>query len=291
MKKNFFVAFALALALTIGMASPAKAVLAQVSGTLLFQVSTWNPFPGVLNDGNPFTINIDPTTGAFSLPASIYQAHGRAGTIYTLPASLHPLGPVTLTGKNFAGNFGPAWTGAPGTGPNCPTGGANVNNCVPASGFGGLMGLQVNAHLYTGAPTLTMPPTTMSPLLTLPLSMFGDYNNNVFTTKFPMSGWGNGWTTGQAFVSNNTGTNTFANTNIATITGNFWDGAYITEVGSTINLVTSAFLREFGSTNIPVIATMSITILSIVPEPSTALLVGVGLLGLIVAGRRKQVQA
>lgn len=288
MKKKFVVAFALTLALTLGMASPAKAVLAQVSGTLAFTVSDWNPFLGVLNDGNPFVIDIDPVTGAFSLPASIYQAHGRAGTIYSLPSPLHPLGPVTLTGANFAGNFGPAWTPAAGTGPNCPVSGGNVNNCVPGNGFGGLMGINVNAHLYSGAPLLTMPPTTMAPLLTLPLRMFGDYNNNVFTSVFPMSGWGNGWTTGQAFVSNNTLTNTFANSNLATISGNFWDGAYITEVGSQINLVTSAFLREFGSTNIPVVAVMTITALSIVPEPSTALLVGVGLLGLVVAGRRKQ---
>lgn len=288
MKKNCVVLFALLIVL--GISSPAKAVLVNVTGTLTFQVSTWNPFYGDFNNGNPFQIDVDPVTGAFSIPASVYVPAGDA-IIYSLPTGLWPLGPVTLTGAgNAAGSFGPGWGPlAPGVGPvQCTGGGSNVNNCVPGNGsaqFGGLMGLAVVAHLYSGWPTVTAPTTSMIPLLNLPLSMFGDYNNNVFSSTGPMSGWGNGWTTGQAYVTNNTLTNAYSNSNLATVTGNFWDGAYITEMGSTINLVTSAFIRQFGSTNIPVTAFMSFTI---VPEPSTALMVGAGLLGLIVAGRRKR---
>ncbi len=293
MKKNCVALFALLILL--GISAPAKAVMVQVTGSLNFQVATWNPFIAAINDGNPFWIDVNPTTGAFSLPASIYQAHASA-TNFDLPSSMVPLGPVTLTGQNKAGAFGPTWVPAPNSlapmgNPCNGIGGVNVNNCVPGNGFGGIMGLQVNAHLYSGAPTLVTITPGMVPLLTLPLSMFGDYNANIYqpTPTFPvaMSAWGNGWTTGVAYVTNNTVTNSFSNANLATVTGHFWDGSYITATGSTINLVTSAFIREFNSTNIPVTAVMSLVILPI-PEPSTALLLGAGLLGLVVAGNRKR---
>jgi hypothetical protein len=151
---------------------------------------------------------------------------------------------------------------------------------APAGGFGGDAPLAGNAKIGLFGP----PPFAF---LTVPLSSFGVEGATAMVSSplgVSITAFGSGWTTGKVEVIGTTGD--FAGMVLASATGT--DQRTLIGGLGTIVLVTPTLTKTnvAGSENLPLIGTLTLTY---VPEPTTLMLLGAGVAGLAVLGRRRKV--
>ena len=167
------------------------------------------------------------------------------------------------------------------------TGPAGLTACdvqagaAPAGGFGGDSPLAGNAKIGLFGP----PPFAF---LTVPLSAIGVQGATAMVSSplgVSITAFGNGWTTGTVQVIGTTGP--FNGQLLAQATGT--DQRTAGGAG-TIVLVTPTLARTnvAGSENLPLITSLT---LNFVPEPGTLLLLGSGIAGLAMLGRRRKATA
>ena len=223
------------------------------TGTFVLQVGTLDPFV-VPGNGDGVSTPAQASLGAANFITTVVVA---------LTPAAFPLVQLELTGPAglAAGTFN--------------AGGGS------AGGFGGDAPLIGNALLGLFGP----PPFAF---LTVPLAAFG-VDGGVVMTSNPALGvaitvFGNGWTTGQQKVIGTTGP--FLGVTLATATGADLRSA---GGGGQLVLVTAALAKTNvgGSENLPLVGVLTLNY-DVIPEPGTLMLLGTGVAGLAMLGRRRE---
>ncbi len=247
--------------LAVLFAAPAAQSL-PYEGTLQLAIGTLPPFvvPGN-GDGVSTATDVGFGPGANFTTTVTVAITGTMDGMLTFPAfpivDLALTGPAGLTTANFS------------------AGGA------PDGGFGGSAGLAGNAKIGLFGP----PPFAF---LTVPLSSFGVEGATAMVASplgVSITAVGGGWSTGTVSVVGDRGP--FLGQVLATAMGT---DARTVGGGGQIVLVTPtlAITNVGGSENLPLIGTLT---LNFVPEPGTLLLLGSGIAGLAMIGRRRKATA
>ena len=236
------------------LSAQAQAIL--YTGTLELGVGTLDPFIVAGSaDGASTPGNVNLGAANFTTNLSVPVSNATAMSFPAFPiVSLALTGPAGLTQGDFNAGGG------------------------PAGGFGGNAGLAGNAKIGLFGP----PPFAF---LTVPLAAFGNAGSSAMVASplgVNITAFGSGWTTGQVKVIGTTGP--FDGATLATVTGA--DNRTAGGAG-TIVLVTPTLAKTnvAGSENLPLVGILT---LNFVPEPGTLMLLGSGVAGLAMLGRRRE---
>ena len=243
---------ALAISLLALGAGQAQAVVIQATGSLGIQLST---LPPVTIPGSAFvTVNGTGAAGGhvntLSIPASPFNITGFVLPV-TDPAAA-PIGGLQLTAHNGAGAFS----------------GATLGGIMPVVGF-------TKVCLFAACDnTVTPPPANLN----VPLNNVGSGGQAFVSTLVNITASGAPWTAGTASVGTVSvqgfqhGPASVASST-ATASGSI---RLVTPVFVSTNISASAIVPVFG-----------ILDLHFVPEPGTLLLLGSGIAGLVITGRKR----
>ena len=268
MRKLFgFIAFG---ALATVLATPALAVTAPFTATLSITVGTFPPVTATAAG----TGTTNASGGDASIPGSVFSA-GAAAPIS--PALLNLIGGFAVCGQNLVAPTFYVSPPAVGAG-TCSPNAAGTNSPVNYSGGMAVSSLLASAYLTGLVNTMGQ----AMAVATIPLSVVGQGG----TTGFSAFGGlvagtvtGNPWTVG---ALTQTGVLNGATT---TLTASGFDNRDANGNG-TLQIVTNVN-ADLGIGNLPAMGILTITYDAVIPEPGTALLLGSGILGLVVAGRRR----
>ena len=235
--------------LSLGAVGQAHATVLPFSGSLGIQLATLPPtqIPGT-GSATVNGSNAGAHLNSLSLPASPFETAAHIVPV-TDPAAA-PIAGLALTAHNAAGNF----SGSP---------------------FGGMMPINGATKVCLFAPCLSAPPAN----LVVPLTPVGQGGSATVGTLVNITAIGAPWTTGTAAVGT-VGIAGFKH-GAASLTS-----STVGAQGGSIRLVTPVFV----STNIgasAVVPVFGILDLTFVPEPATLLLLGSGIAGLIMTGRKR----
>ncbi|MGH0037556.1 MAG: PEP-CTERM sorting domain-containing protein [Myxococcota bacterium] len=162
---------------------------------------------------------------------------------------------VNLT--NLTGTFSPG--GAGGIGETCPP--AAGQACVTAGGIGGTMAL-------TGIVNVSVIPN----VVVIPVNLNGALLGQGGSATTPFTFDAAPWTTGIGQVNTGTSTVTLSGSGTASVTG--------------ISLITPTYVSALGNL-LPIFTRLTLDNVHI-PEPGTLMLLGAGVAGLVVVGRRRK---
>jgi hypothetical protein len=246
--------FAVVLLAALGLAGAAQGAIL-TSASILMSLGESLPFPPITGTGVGTSVGLGATA---TLGSNVVVGTKWATGITSAP----PIDGVVLSLTGHAvGTF--------------------VAGGGPGGGLGGSMTLGGQARItaYSGNVTLVR----------VPLSVVGkpggfDYFTGGGGTIIQVSG--TGWTTGSWTLMaplTTIGGQTFTH-NVATVTATGDDLRTASGVG-TLLLITPIYIRTNLAGDIPTFATLT---LNYVPEPSTLLLVGAGIAGLALRGRKRQ---
>jgi hypothetical protein len=201
------------------------------------------------------TVTVDTVTGTIVIPAGLVNLTAKVVVPVTASSAITSLSAKVISNQAGTLSVGGATGQLPGE--VCPAG---LPACVAGGGVGGKMGL-------TGGINVVIVPM----VVVIPVDLNDALVGQGGSTNIPFSIDAAAWTTGVGIVTTPNGT--------VPITGTGSIG------GSMVTFVTPTFVSALGNL-LPLFTTLKLDF-GAVPEPGTLLLLGAGVAGLIVVGRRR----
>lgn len=203
------------------------------------------------------TVTVDTATGAISIPAGLVALTAKVVIPVTATSAITSLSAKVIS--NQAGTLSPGGAGGQLPGEVCPSG---LPACVSNAGIGGKMGLN-------GAVNVVIVPM----VVIIPVDVNAALVGQGGSTNIPFTFDAAAWTNGTGIVTTPNGT--------AVLLGSG------SGLGSSVTFVTPTFVSALGNL-LPLFTTLTLDFGFAIPEPGTLLLLGAGVAGLVVVGRRRR---
>jgi len=253
-------------ALTVAIAGPARSAVMPFNGTLTLTMGSFAPL--VVTGSGVGTSN--GLGAAASIPSGIFAV---GTTALVSPAISGAIGGFAICTSGLATGTSLSIP-ATGTG-TCAPSAPGLSKALTFSGTTGSGGINASAYL-TGVPS----GGTATTVAEIPLSVVGVGGSVSFSALFGLlTGTVTGSTWGLAPVS----ASGVLNGVTSTLTAAGYDNRNASGAG-TLQLVTVTTTNLGANGSMPSIAVLDLTF---VPEPGTLLLMGAGMVGLILSGRRR----